>query len=180
MSFTVSNVGSNPALSVSVIVPLQPGWRVTGSNSMIVGNLNKGDYTVASFAVARTQSTSQGNPAGRNRDISSTTAQSTLPSQGALKIQVAYTDTMGNRLVVDKQVEMNQQNSSNSLGISTASGLGRVRQQQSFFSKYKWYIAVFVALLVAVVVTLKFKKEKKINPDYRLRDMLRRGPSKRK
>ena len=187
VSFTVSNVGSNPALSVSVIVPRQPGWRVTSSNSMIVGNLNKGDYTVASFAVTQTTSQiSQGSSTGRNRASATTPSapQSTSQSQGVLKVQVAYTDTMGNRLVVDKQVEMNQQNSSVASTTSGASasttGFGRVRQQQSFFSKYKWYIAVFVVLLVFVGITWKFKKEKKLNPDYRLRDMLRRGRSKRK
>ena len=40
-SFTIANIGSNPATSVSVSIPEQRGWRVTGSNSMIIGNLNK-------------------------------------------------------------------------------------------------------------------------------------------
>ena len=49
MSFSVANIGSNPANSVSVIFPSRRGWSVSGSNSVIIGNLNKGDYTVASF-----------------------------------------------------------------------------------------------------------------------------------
>jgi len=30
MSFTVANIGSNPAFSVSVVIPQQTGWTVTG------------------------------------------------------------------------------------------------------------------------------------------------------
>jgi len=48
MSFTIANIGSNPANSVSVVIPQQRSWSVSGSNSVIIGNLNKGDYTVAS------------------------------------------------------------------------------------------------------------------------------------
>ncbi|RKX60316.1 MAG: hypothetical protein DRP37_05425 [Thermodesulfobacteriota bacterium] len=54
-SFSIANIGSNPAYSVSVIVPRQNGWQVSGSNSVIIGNLNKGDYSVASFNLRSTQ-----------------------------------------------------------------------------------------------------------------------------
>jgi len=54
-SFSIANIGSNPAYSVSVIVPQQNGWQVSGPNSVIIGNLNKGDYTVASFNLVSTQ-----------------------------------------------------------------------------------------------------------------------------
>ncbi|MBI5389715.1 hypothetical protein HZB01_05050 [Candidatus Woesearchaeota archaeon] len=49
ISFTIANIGNNPAYSVSIGIPEQRGWRVNGPSSVIIGNLNKGDYTVASF-----------------------------------------------------------------------------------------------------------------------------------
>lgn len=49
-TFSVSNIGNNGANSVKVSVPLQANWTVTdGSNSVILGNLQKGDYTIADF-----------------------------------------------------------------------------------------------------------------------------------
>lgn len=49
-TFSVSNIGNNAANSVKVSIPQQTNWTVTdGSNSVILGNLKKGDYTVADF-----------------------------------------------------------------------------------------------------------------------------------
>jgi len=49
-TFSVSNIGNNGANSVKISVPLQENWTVTdGSNSVILGNLQKGDYTIADF-----------------------------------------------------------------------------------------------------------------------------------
>ncbi len=49
-TFSISNIGNNGANSVKVSVPVQANWTVTdGSNSVILGNLQKGDYTIAEF-----------------------------------------------------------------------------------------------------------------------------------
>ncbi len=51
-TFSVSNIGNNGANSVKVSVPLQENWTVTdGSNSVVLGNLAKGDYTIADFSL---------------------------------------------------------------------------------------------------------------------------------
>ncbi|HET8686295.1 MAG TPA: COG1361 S-layer family protein, partial [Methanosarcina sp.] len=54
-SLSVANVGNNMAYSVKVSIPDQEGYKVSGSSSTIVGNLEKGDYTIASFKIANTQ-----------------------------------------------------------------------------------------------------------------------------
>ncbi|MBW2971690.1 COG1361 S-layer family protein, partial [Candidatus Woesearchaeota archaeon] len=83
MSFSVANVGSNPAYSVSVILPKQDGWMVTGPNNNIIGNLNKGDYTVASFTVQQamtrdtTRTTSDAD--STDRTASKTSGTGTMP-----------------------------------------------------------------------------------------------------
>jgi hypothetical protein len=86
-SFAIANIGSNPATSVSVSIPKQDGWQIKGSNSVIVGNLNKGDYTIAGFKIAPASS-----------------AQST-----PLSMQIAYTDTSGERVALEKEVEFDSQ-----------------------------------------------------------------------
>jgi len=63
-SLSVANTGNNPAQSVSVRVPQQPNYRVSGSDSAIIGNLDKGDYTVVSFQIV---SGGTGNFTGTNR-----------------------------------------------------------------------------------------------------------------
>ena len=54
-SLSVANVGNNIAYAVKVSIPDQEGYKVSGSSSTIVGNLEKGDYTIASFNVANVQ-----------------------------------------------------------------------------------------------------------------------------
>lgn len=55
ISLSVANVGNNIAYSVKVSIPDQENYKVSGSSSTIVGNLEKGDYTIASFDVNSTQ-----------------------------------------------------------------------------------------------------------------------------
>jgi len=61
-TFSISNIGNNGANSVKVSVPLQENWTVTdGSDSVILGNLQKGDYTIADFSL-KPKSTGQDLP----------------------------------------------------------------------------------------------------------------------
>lgn len=80
ISFTVANVGSNPAYSVAVKVPEQQGWNPTGASTSIIGNLNNGDYTIASFDL---------------QGISPT-----------ISLEIIYTDTRGERITIEKNVSM--------------------------------------------------------------------------
>jgi hypothetical protein len=191
MSFTIANIGSNPASSVSVIIPQQSGWSTTGANSMIIGNLNTGDYTVASFTLQSTQAQTgfQQRSQGNNLTQGEAPVQrSNTQLQNILKVQVAYTDTMGNREIIEKNVSMGQSSASasaSSSGNSTsfyagmpagARSFARV-QQQSFFSEYKTYIIVFVVLVVlilGVITYTKYKKEKLTDPDYKLKYLFKK------
>jgi hypothetical protein len=180
IAFTVSNIGSNPATSVSVIVPQQSVWSVTGSNSAIVGNLNSGDYTVVSFTLSQSTGTASGapiSPGSRNMTMRSTNQSI---QGGKLKLQIQYTDTSGMRKTVEKEVAISISSSTASTSTSsTASsysnfGNGIRRNQQSFFSKYKYYILAFAALVVCVALGFyrhKYKKEKLVNPSYRVKDL---------
>ncbi|MBN2421982.1 COG1361 S-layer family protein [Candidatus Woesearchaeota archaeon] len=177
-SFTIANIGSNPAYSVSVIVPQQQGWSVSGSNSMIIGNLNTGDYTVASFVLQSNQfrqsdMTQQSNATRPDRF----TQREDTQNLDSLKVQIAYTNTMGKREMIEKEVNINSQATSGATTDSEtqtsqatmASFRGRRLSQESFFSKYKWYIVVLVVLTLFSIMYWKYKKEKHRNPNFKFR-----------
>ncbi len=165
VSFSIANIGSNPASSVSVMIPEQRGWRVAGSNAVIIGNLNKGDYTVASFKLQPPNSTrqagsprqtlnggNQGNNNAYNTDNTSNQdrtnerfTRSANSTSDLLTFQIAYTDTMGERRVVEKQLKLSAQN----LATDTNQA-ARASSNQSFISTYGWYIAGLLAILLGV------------------------------
>lgn len=76
---SVSNIGVNPAKAVSVEIPPQNSFSVSGSNTQVIGNLNSGDYTSANFQVSRT---------GRSD----------------MAIKILYTDAAGVRRSVEKKL----------------------------------------------------------------------------
>jgi len=176
MSFSVANIGSNPANSVSVMIPEQNSWSVSGSNSVIIGNLNKGDYTVASFKLqsAISNITSQ-NRAGRNSSNTQGRSfqRSTNSSPDILLVQIAYTDTMGVRTVVEKQVNLGSQNSASAAGQTALLGRRGAIQSASVFPAYIWYILGIALVFVGVVAQRKYKSRKLLDPDFKIKDIFK-------
>lgn len=76
---SVSNVGVNPARAVSVAIPPQNSFSVSGSSTQVIGNLNSGDYTSANFQIVQ--------------------------KGGAdMTIKILYTDAAGVRRTIDKKL----------------------------------------------------------------------------
>lgn len=189
-SFSIANVGSNPASSVSVIIPEQRGWSVTGSNSYMLGNLNKGDYTVASFnlqsptmnvaSAANITFQNRGSAAANNTQemIMQRQAANNLTGQapvspGVLLLQIAYTDTMGERHIVEKQVRVMSNSTATSNGRMMArTGQGSV-QETSFFTQYGNYIALMVVILAIGVIYRKYQTRKLLEPGITLGQFLK-------
>jgi hypothetical protein len=145
VSLSVANVGNNIAYAVKVSVPEQNGYKVTGSSSTIVGNLEKGDYTIASFNVASSHGSRDdaGGPLGEQSDISKASAwgdNSTSPSMNSnpLKVQIEYTDAKGERITVDKEVKLEMTS-----GNMTAQG-GAGGPRSSGISSYLLYVVVIL------------------------------------
>jgi len=197
MSFTVANIGSNSATSVSIIIPQQDGWTVTGSNSMIIGNLNTGDYTVASFTLQQFANSNSGRTVNQNRDknVSPEEILSNIKNtetQNSLKMQIAYTDTRGNRETVEKEIVMNTQSSMTGDSTSTSNnpsnmayGEGRFRKtnNNSFFSTYKYYLLGFIVLILLIsigIINSKYKKQKLLNPKLTSRKFIKNLLTKKK
>jgi len=178
-SFSIANIGSNPATSVSVIILKQEGWTVTGANSVIIGNLNQGDYTVASYTLSSSQAsmavTTTGQTGipkkGNTRPENFTMPQATTESP--LKIQIAYTNTMGERKVVEKEVSFTAASSS-ATAMATSFNSGTRMRNQSFLSKYKWLLIGGTLFVVAVVFFGKYRRNKLLNPGFKFKDMFKR------
>lgn len=184
-SFTIANIGSNPATSVSVSIPEQRGWKTTGSNSIIIGNLNKGDYTVASFKLQSQASNLLNRTGGRNSTYSNTPG-SNLPvansadssvtpiSADSLIMQIAYTDTMGIRTLVNKTIKIGMQNILNSsTQINGAYGTRGTTSKSSGLSSYTLYIVGALVLIVGIVIYRRYKKQKLLSPNSDIKDLFK-------
>jgi len=156
-SLSVANVGNNMAYAVKVSVPEQGGYRVSGSSSTIVGNLQKGDYTIASFNV--TSAKAAGDNAGTASDTVKTSAEgdnTTSASMDAnpLKVRIEYTDAKGERITVDKEVAVQ---TSSYTGFGTG-GRGARGNRSSGLSSSLPYILVIVIAGAGIFLYRKQKQ----------------------
>lgn len=154
ISLSVANVGNNEAYSVKVSLPEQEGYRVSGSSSEIVGNLEKGDYTITSFKVLSPQ------PAGSDSESLSGTAKAAdSGSNRALKVRIEYTDAKGERLSVEKEVPVQMTVSTGTDG-STGNYGGRNNPGSSTTS-YTSYALIVVVAGAGVFLYRRHKQENK-------------------
>ncbi len=76
---SVANIGVNPASAVSVTIPTQSNFNVIGSSSQVIGNLDAGDYTSATFQI-------------------------TQMGKSDMKVNIQYTDATGARRSIEKKL----------------------------------------------------------------------------
>ncbi|MDR7664734.1 COG1361 S-layer family protein [Methanosarcina sp. Z-7115] len=156
ISLSVANVGNNMAYSVKVSVPDQDDYKVSGSSSTIVGNLEKGDYTIASFNVASSQAAGgspEASPDNTKSSDKGENATSASMDTNPLKVQIEYTDAKGERITVDKEVKLEMTS-----GNMTAQGSGG-QSSSSGIGSYLLYI-VLIVLAGGVFVYRKKIQEK--------------------
>ena len=158
ISLSVANVGNNMAYSVKVSVPKQDGYRVTGSSSTIVGNLEKGDYTIATFNLMSTRAANQNAETSEGKAIAASgNASSASRADPSLKVRIEYTDARGERITVDKDVAIQM---TASAGTTGTGGRARATGSSSSLSSYLIYIVVIVAAGAGVVLYRRKKLEK--------------------
>jgi hypothetical protein len=151
-SLSIANVGNNIAYAVKVSIPDQDGYQVLGSPSTIVGNLEKGDYTIASFNVTNTQA-GDGN-SGTALDTANNANSSSMNSK-PLKVQIEYTDAQGERVTVDKDVAI-QTSGSTELNTGGRSGVRGYRR--GGFSSSLPYILLIVIVGAGVFLYRRRKQ----------------------
>jgi len=140
--FSVANIGKNPANSVTLVIPSQPNFRISGSSSSIIGNLDKGDYSVASFQI---------------------TSQS--GSSSNLNVEIQYTDTMGTRQTITKTVSVQSTQSSFSTTDVSEDLTGFASRNTSSSGNNNWFLIAFIisSILTIILVVVLIKKNKKKN-----------------
>jgi hypothetical protein len=149
VSLSIANIGSNDANSVTVEIPSQPSFSVTGGSSAILGNLNTGDYTTATFQISsRVARNATGGFGGGNQTLGG-------GSQNLL-VRISYTDTTGQRQSVDKEVPVSLGASSSS--TTTSSGTFSSRSQSS--GQGLIYIIIGAAGIAAVVGFFIYRQRK--------------------
>ncbi|VVB90353.1 Uncharacterised protein [uncultured archaeon] len=115
-SLNVANVGVNSAGAVTVSVPRQKDFILTGSSSSVLGNLNPGDYTSAIFQLSKV-------PGGSNN----------------LDVDIQYTDTSGQRHTVTKSLAVE-------LSSATQTGAGRRASGSTQYIPWVLAIIIVVAV----------------------------------
>jgi hypothetical protein len=129
ISLSVANIGVNPASSVLVRIPEQDNFTVTGPSTSFIGNLNPGDFTLASFLL-------------------SYKGEQEAPQ--LLDVEISYTDTNGIRQTVNKEVYVSQED----LGTRQSSQPGSSGQSGSGLGLI---ITGFVGI-VLVVLLFRYRK----------------------
>ena len=169
VSVGIVNTGRNTANSLIVGIPEQENFAATGTNEQIVGNLASGDYTIVSFNVA---ATNQRNLGARN--ASRPPSQETNPENPKmLKIKLDYTDIIGKRRSVIKEVKF--ESSSASGNASTFTRTSRTSTNSS--SSAWWYVAGIIVLLAIGALIYKGYHKKLMN---KIKDLHNKTASNKK
>ncbi|TQD25432.1 hypothetical protein FKV42_07780 [Methanolobus vulcani] len=162
VSLSLANVGNNEAYSVKVSIPEQDNFQATGSTSTIVGNLEKGDYTITSFSISQTSSmssmdedsddgTASAEP-GEMTEEDMEAMQEEMEAKSELLVNIEYTDSAGQRHTVEKAVQIEELT-----GGTMGDMAGGPGGQSSSSNSYLLYGAV---ALVVVVVGFNYRKKK--------------------
>ena len=136
-TLAIVNVGSNTASSVIVSVPEQNSFTVSGAQSSVVGNLNAGDYTLVTFTLLPTR------------------ASNSTSTRSNLTVDVSYTDILGIRRTVEKDVPFGSFAVGNITGRFTQNG------SQTTFSGGLLYIIIGVVGIAIIVVVFKLRTRKR-------------------
>ncbi len=186
-TFAVVNTGANTASSVVVSIPLQPSYSTMGTSQTSVGNLDAGDYTLASFSLTSTTSNTTRNgtmqfpslnrtgmnapPSGGNftGGPSMFRNQSFFRNGNALIIQIAYTDVFGVRQTIQKQVNLSSGAMNGFSSRSTTQGIsGSVsngfssKSQSSDLGNSLTYIIIGVVGIIVIVAVIQLGRKKKL------------------
>jgi len=164
-SLSVANTGNNPAYSVTVRIPQQENFKVQGSTASIVGNLDKGDYTIVSFQVTPASTSFGGTGvASQQRQLSEEErqklgedfSQRNAAQNNTLKILIEYTDATGLRRTIEKTVPIQL----TALSSDEAQFNPRMSQQQSIWNNPT--LIGTIALVVLIIGGFIYYKKRKL------------------
>lgn len=130
-SIAISNIGKNPANSITIKVPKQKDIEVKGISSMIIGNLASGDYTIATY-----------NLLPKNQENN-------------LELEIHYTDSLGVRHNIIKTVPFMSKTDFYEI-YNKLNGLN----QGSGFNVWFWITIILVIVWVVKYIKNRRRKKK--------------------
>lgn len=159
----IANIGKNPANAVTVRIPEQEDFKTQLVSASIVGNLESGDYTLVGFQIVPKngvgQNTASASGAGlRSKGVNKNgaTQEQSIPDElEDLLVQVDYTDPLGIRRSIIKNVQLNPSTlvklSSSGTGTGAAGFSGRTSGTGTSIYSNTWFW-VSIGLLVVLVI----------------------------
>ena len=94
-------------------------------------------------------------------------------SPESVEMQIAYTDTMGERKIVEKQVNVGSQNIAG-MSLQTAmQGRRSASSQDNFFLSNAIYLIGLAVLAAGFVTYRKYRNQKLIDPDFKINHLFR-------
>ena len=165
-TLAIANIGANTAYSVIVRIPQQMNFRASGASSSNMGNLDAGDYTLATFQIAPTMDAT--NRSGTWGDFSnrSSTHNDFINRSGAMAdntnliVEISYTGMLGIRRTVQKEVTLGSGMGTGGVPSGMSGMYGQYGSQQSD-NTGMMYIVIGVVGIIAIVAFIKFGKRKK-------------------
>lgn len=156
-TLVIANIGANAGYSVIASIPKQKNFAAGGSSTSILGNLNAGDYTLATFQLVQARAT----------NISSSTRTPANISSGNnenLVVEISYTDALGVRRTIQKEVALNAAGAMTAAG--NFSGVRSIQQRGATQTQILGngglaYIIIGAVGIVAIAVFFKFRKKKR-------------------
>jgi len=146
VSLSIANIGANNADSVMVQIPDQQSFSATGASSTILGNLNRGDYTTATFQISsRIQRNATAGGFGQPA------------SNQSLLVRIYYTDTTGQRQSIEKQVNL----PSGTFSSSSSTTTGTSSRSAQSNGQGLIYIIIGIVGIAAVVGFFLYRQRKK-------------------
>jgi hypothetical protein len=126
LSLSVINVGSNPAKAITVKIPKQDNYEPLGSAAMSLGKLASDDYIIVPFDLK------------------------VVDGNESLEVEIAYTDTDGDRQTVSIDVDLEQYE----IDVLTGANIPPPK------TDYTWPVIGMLAMVVAVIYFYKRYKRK--------------------
>ena len=146
VSIAIANVGKNVAYSLILRVPEQEYFETIGTSGQMIGNLEDGDYTLVTYQIAK-----------KGRQI----------GEMPLKFQMDYTDNIGERRTVIKEVPFEAGGTASAIpqpGTSEFEAMRarRLQQTQPKYYQQWWFWAIIIAaVFIGWKAYKKYKGRKK-------------------
>lgn len=163
----IANIGKNAANAVTIRIPEQDDFKTGTVSASIVGNLESGDYTLVGFEILSKVDRQTG-MGSRDENTEKTQEQGLQDRQESeekeLTIQIDYTDTLGVRRSVFKEITIDPTALSGSTfstdGIST-SGTRSKSSNGVLSNTWFWITLVLVLAIIGKTAYKKYKTKQK-------------------